>query len=69
MSNILRAVLEATPRGTLKGVRVAAFDTRYRMSAWLFGSAARGISNCRFQIFDCRFGFVEARQYVEKTVP
>jgi flavodoxin len=44
MSKTLRTVLEATPHGTLKGVKVAAFDTRYRMSAWLSGSAARDIA-------------------------
>jgi flavodoxin len=44
MSAPLTAMLEATPRGALKGVQVAAFDTRYRMSAWLSGSAARRIA-------------------------
>jgi len=44
MSVTLKAVLEGTPRGALKGVKAAAFDTRYRMSAWLSGSAARRIS-------------------------
>jgi len=40
----LTAALEATGRGALKGVRAAAFDTRYRMAAWLSGSAARRIA-------------------------
>jgi len=44
MSMTLKAVLEGTPRGALKGVKVAAFDTRYRMNTWLSGSAARRIS-------------------------
>lgn len=44
MSPNIAAVLKATPRGTLKGVKVAAFDTRYRMSAWLSGSAASDIA-------------------------
>jgi flavodoxin len=44
ISAALEAVLEATPRGALKGVQVAAFDTRYRMAAWLAGSAARRIA-------------------------
>ena len=44
MSATLTAVLDATPRGTLKGIKVAAFDTRYRMAAWLSGSAAAGIA-------------------------
>jgi flavodoxin len=40
----LAAVLEATPRGAFKGVSAAAFDTRYRMAAWLSGSAGRRIA-------------------------
>ena len=44
MSPNIAAVLKATPRGTLKGVKVAAFDTRYRMAAWLSGSAASNIA-------------------------
>jgi flavodoxin I len=44
MSPPITAVLKATPRGTLNGVKVAAFDTRYRMAAWLTGSAASGIA-------------------------
>jgi flavodoxin len=44
MSPALAAVLAATERGALKGVRAAAFDTRYRMAAWLSGSAARQIA-------------------------
>ena len=40
----ITAVLKATPRGTLRGVKVAAFDTRYRMAAWLSGSAASDIA-------------------------
>jgi flavodoxin len=44
MSTVLTAVLEATGRGALRGVRAAAFDTRYRMAAWLSGSAAQQIA-------------------------
>ncbi len=40
----LDAVLKTTPRGALKGVKVATFDTRYRMAEWLSGSAASGIA-------------------------
>ena len=39
-SPALRAFLEALPRGSLKGVAAATFDTRYRMTALLTGSAA-----------------------------
>jgi flavodoxin len=44
MSPALTSVLANTERGALKGVRAAAFDTRYRMAAWLSGSAARRIA-------------------------
>lgn len=40
MTASLKAILEAIPRRSLKGVEVAAFDTRYRMSELLTGSAA-----------------------------
>ena len=40
----IAVVLKATPRGALKGVKVATFDTRYRMAEWLSGSAASGIA-------------------------
>jgi flavodoxin len=41
MSPGLGAFLEAFPRRSLQGVPAASFDTRYRMSAFLTGSAAR----------------------------
>jgi flavodoxin len=41
MTGDLRAVLEAFPRRSLKGLKAAAFDTRYRMAAGLSGSAAQ----------------------------
>ncbi len=44
ISSPISAVLKATPRGALKGVKVATFDTRYRMAEWLSGSAASGIA-------------------------
>ena len=44
VSPSLKAVLESAPRGSLKGVKAAAFDTRYRMAAWLSGSAAKRIA-------------------------
>jgi flavodoxin len=40
----LAALLEASGRGAFQGLRAAAFDTRYRMPAWLSGSAARRIA-------------------------
>jgi len=40
----LAALLESAGRGAFHGASVAAFDTRYRMPAWLSGSAARRIA-------------------------
>jgi menaquinone-dependent protoporphyrinogen IX oxidase len=40
----LQAVLEATPRRSLRGLKAAAFDTRYRMAALLTGSAAQRVA-------------------------
>jgi flavodoxin len=44
LSAALATMLDAMPHGTLSGVKVAAFDTRYRMAAWLSGSAAKAIA-------------------------
>jgi flavodoxin len=44
VSASLKAVLESAPQGSLKGIKAAAFDTRYRMAAWLSGSAAKRIT-------------------------
>lgn len=44
ISEPLATMLKVLPRGTLNGVKVATFDTRYRMAAWLSGSAAEGIA-------------------------
>ena len=41
LSPSLRSCLHALPSWGLRGVLAAAFDTRYRMSKWLSGSAAR----------------------------
>ena len=43
-SETMTTLLRGMPRGSLKGVKVAAFDTRYHMAAWLTGSAAGRIS-------------------------
>ncbi len=42
----LKAILDSVPRRSLNGVKAAAFDTRYRMAAWLSGSAAKRIARC-----------------------
>ena len=45
MTTELKAVLDAIPRRSLKGVKAAAFDTRYHVAAWLAGSAAKRIAH------------------------
>ena len=40
----IRAFLDNIQRGRLDGIMAAAFDTRYRMSVWISGSAAWSIS-------------------------
>lgn len=44
-SQAMRAFLDSLPRHQMNGLRAAAFDTRYRMSAWKSGSAARSIAS------------------------
>lgn len=39
----IRAFLDNIERGRLDGIMAAAFDTRYRMSVWISGSAAWSI--------------------------
>jgi flavodoxin I len=45
LSPALRAFLERISRLTMHGLGAAAFDTRYRMSAWKSGSAASRIAS------------------------
>jgi flavodoxin len=45
LSASLKAVLKSAPRRSLKGVKAEAFDTRYRMAAWLSGPAAKRIAH------------------------
>ncbi len=40
----VRTLLDGIPRGSLEGLAALAFDTRYRMSEWLSGSAAHRIA-------------------------
>ena len=40
LSLAVRAWLELIPRGVMRGLFVAAFDTRYRMPRWKSGSTA-----------------------------
>lgn len=68
MSATLATVLNATPRGALKGVKVAAFDTRYRMAAWLSGSAAGGIAR-HLRELDGRLLIPPQSFFMERDVP
>jgi flavodoxin len=43
MPRPIKSVLKRLPRESLQGVKIATFDTRYRMSARKSGSAAQGI--------------------------
>jgi len=45
MSVRINDAFKASGRGALQGKKAGAFDTRYRMPAWLSGSAARGIAS------------------------
>lgn len=40
----VRDMLDGMSKGTLRGVAVAAFDTRYRKPRWLTGSAAQKVA-------------------------
>jgi len=44
LTNEMRTLLEGMLGGSLQGLAAATFDTRYRMSEWLSGSAAYGIA-------------------------
>jgi len=44
LSPAVRAWLELIPRGVMRGLFLAAFDTRYRMPRWKSGSAALAIA-------------------------
>jgi flavodoxin len=68
VSAALAAVLETTGRGALKGVRAAAFDTRYRMAAWLSGSAARRIAR-QLEKHGARLAVPPESFFVERDVP
>src|SRR5579864_8507086 len=44
ISPAMRTWLDSVPRHAFDGAQAASFDTRYRQSAWLTGSAAVGIA-------------------------
>ncbi len=41
----VRTLLESVPRKALRGIAVAAFDTRYQMARWKSGSAAPRVAH------------------------
>ena len=68
LSPELAALLERLPRGGLAARQAATFDTRYRMSALLSGSAARAAAK-RLQRAGCRLCRPPASFFVERDRP
>ena len=64
----LRAFLEALPRGSLQRVPAASFDTRYRMTAFLTGSAAKEAAG-RLRRAGCQLIAPPESFFMEKDVP
>ena len=64
----LRAFLDRQPRASLRGVSAATFDTRYHMSAFLSGSAARRASR-RLRRTGCRFVVAPESFFIERDRP
>lgn len=60
--------LERFPRGALKDVPAAAFDTRYRMSRFLTGSAAQRIAS-RLKRIGVRLVVPPESFFMERDVP
>jgi flavodoxin len=68
MSAALAALLDGIPREALRGARAAAFDTRYRMAAWLSGSAARRIAR-QLEKRGARMAAPPESFFMERDVP
>lgn len=64
----LGAFLEALPRGSLQRVPAVSFDTRYRMTAFLTGSAAKEASG-RLRRAGCQLVAPPESFFMEKDVP
>jgi flavodoxin len=67
-SPAMQAWLERLPRGVLKDVPAAAFDTRYRMSRFLTGSAAERIAS-RLKRAGARLVVPPESFFMERDVP
>lgn len=68
MSPGLGAVLEALPRRSLQRVPAASFDTRYRMTAFLTGSAAKEAAG-RLRRAGCQLIAPPESFFMQKDVP
>jgi flavodoxin len=68
MSPGLAAFLDALPRRSLQRVPAASFDTRYRMTAFLTGSAAKEAAG-RLRRAGCRLIAPAESFFMEKDVP
>jgi flavorubredoxin len=64
----LGALLEALPRRSLQRVPAASFDTRYRMTAFLTGSAAKEAAG-RLRRAGCKLIAPAESFFMEKDVP
>ena len=67
-SPAMRTWLENLPRGILKNVSAATFDTRYRMSRFLTGSAAERIAS-RLKRAGARLVVPPESFFMERDVP
>ena len=68
LSPALRTFLDGLPRGSLRGVRAAAFDTRYHMTALLSGSAA-GQAAGHLRRTGCHLVVSPESFFMERDVP
>ena len=68
VSPAMRALLDDLPRGACQGTRAAAFDTRYRMSALLAGSAASWIAG-RLKRAGASLVLPPEKFFIERDVP
>ena len=68
MSPELEALLARYPRGSLRGVRAATFDTRYRMSRLLSGSAAASAA-ARLRRAGCHLITDPESFFIERDAP
>ena len=68
LSPTLRAFLDALPRGSLRGVGAATFDTRYHMTALLSGSAAGQVAGS-LRRTGCHLVAAPESFFMERDVP